>query len=262
MTDILNFPLLSSGKILLARLNKYNRPAAGLLDISWFGDAKIETPSKDISIDNTRTPGGGTVFTLTRREQVKMSVTLYDFNEDNMGLLLSSEGARVPVTTLTAFDIVFFNGINPLNGIIDIKQPVVVSDGTNTYQRDIDFYVESSGIIIPEGQGALSPLDTGDGIPLKVSATLKETTQFQLYTYPSRSYRMRLATINEAVENTEEIYDYWKVKFSGATEFQPMGQTDKFSNVKLDGFIMPEPSMVIQPGDSVYGKIYREYREI
>ncbi len=258
MADIFNFPILSSGKVLLALLNKYDRPKAGMVDISWYSEPKIETPNKTISIDNTRTPGGGTVFSMTRREQVKMTITLNDFNEENMGLLLGSSKNRVAVTTLTDFDVVFYKGINPLNGIIDTSKPIVVKN-TDTFQRDVDYYADSSGIIIPD-EGALAPLDTGTGIPLKVTATLKEVTEFQLYTFPSRSYQMRLATINEAVENTEEIYDYWKVKFSGATEFQPMGHTDKFGNVKLEGFIMPVPSQIVQPGDSAYGKVYREYR--
>ncbi len=257
MNEVPVVPTLSYGKIFLEQLNQFDRPVGGMRQVGWYSNPVIKFAKKKASIPNNENKGGGNAFSMTRIESGTFEITLYDLNPENLSLILNGSFEEVVTEVLTDFEVTCYKGrLNTLNGIIDRASPIVVKHGADTYAEDADYFVQEGGIYVPK-EGVIAALDTGNGVPLQVSLSLKACTKFQINSRSDSAFAVRFETYNEATDDTPEIYDYYKLQLSGAEEIQPTAHGDKFAEIKLTGEFLPVSWRVKKKDDSAWGVMYR-----
>lgn len=258
MSDLIpSIPYLSYGKLFIEPLDPFDRPVGGMRQLGWYEAPSIKNTRKSLTIPNNELKGGGDAYSNSKIDKSEFSITMYDFISENLALFLNATYEEKIVEVLTDFERLCFKGrLNTLDGIIDVSQPIVVKHDTTTFLLDTDYYVSSGGIIVPNSS-PIAALDTGAGVTLKISASLKACTKFEVSSVSDQYFALRLETYNEATNDTDEIYDYYKLRLSGADEIQPTAHNDKMASVKLSGSFMPVQWRVKKKGDSAWGVFYR-----
>lgn len=121
-------------------------------DIGNTADVSVAIETEEKTVPNFR-GGGGNSASLTRVSGVSLSMTLYDFNNNNLSLALRGTSSTVSATpivdeslsTPAALDVLLETA-----KIIDTSvAPVVTgSGGTPTYVLDTDYEVKAGGIYV------------------------------------------------------------------------------------------------------------------
>lgn len=121
-------------------------------DIGNTSDVKVAIETEEKSVPNFR-GGGGNSASLTRISGVKLSMNLYDFNNDNLALALRGINSAVTATPITTEVLTTPAALDVLletAKIIDTAVAPVVKgpSATPTYVLGTDYEVKAGGIYV------------------------------------------------------------------------------------------------------------------
>lgn len=197
--------------------------------------------------------GGGNYNSLTRIASVTLSMTMSDYNKENMAAAVFGTASAVTATTVTDESITAPSSLtgNPLVKtvfVIDTSvAPVVTSDPAGTtYDVTDDYLVTPSGIIIVDG-GAISA-----STALLVDYTKKAVDVVEALTTTAKEYELIFDGLNEAQSGTPVVITVHRFKPGPAADLAIIG--DEFAELTLTGDSLKDTS-ITSAGLSQYFKV-------
>lgn len=193
-------------------------------------------------LKNFRTAGGGNYNSLARIDSVTLSMTMSDYNKENLARALFGTASAVTAGAITDESISAPASLtgDPLvttANVIDTTQTVTVTTdpaGT-TYVVDTDYTVTAAGIII---------LDAGSivaGADLLIDYTKKAVDVVQALTTSAQEYVLDLVGLNEAQSGTPVVIKVHRAKFGPAADLALIG--DDFAELVLTGDVLQDTSI-------------------
>ena len=233
MTDTVYYPSLGVGK-LYARVAG---AAAGLLDV---GDAsKLDLAVKEDKkkqMDSGKL-GGGVRATVSRIQEVTLSMTLNDLNKTNIARALFGAEAAVAGATVADEVLTAYKGaISPLAHINPTAVVLTDSTATTTYVANVDYEVRAGGIFIL-ATGAIT-----DGASLKVDYTYAAYDKVEAMTTGAIILELHFEGLNEANSGKPVIVDIYRAQLSPTKALSLLG--DKFADLTVDAEVLIDTSKV------------------
>ncbi len=210
---------------------------AGGRDVGNASGVKIDIEQETKSLPNNR-GGGGNAAEITKVKSVKLSMTLNDFNNDNMALALRGKVDVITAEAITDEPIVaVLDGLCDTSKMIDLTvAPVVKSDdGTTTFDLDVD-YVVSAGGIRPLSSGSITAAQA-----LKVSYTSKAGNALQALVESGKELKVVIDGVNDAT-GKPWVLKFYKWKPSPTSGLDLIG--DDFGSFDIEGGVLADPSVV------------------
>ena len=233
MTDTVYYPYLGVGK-LYARVAG---AAAGLMDI---GDAsKLDLAVKEDKkkqMDSGKL-GGGVRATVSRIQEVTLSMTLNDLNKTNIARALFGSEAAVAGATVADEVVVAYKGaMVPLVHINPTAVTVTSADAVTTYAAATDYEVRPGGIYI-------MPTSTiADGASLKVDYTHAAYDKVEAMTTGAITLELHFEGLNEANSGKPVIVDIYRAQLSPTKALSLLG--DKFADLTVEAEVLIDTSKV------------------
>lgn len=205
--------------------------------------AKVDT---DKVMDYTQ-GGGGLAASYAAISEASISLSLTDFNGDNLALALL--GAATAVNSGAVVDeavVANLGGLVPLLHVGASAHVVKNSAGTTTYVANTDYQVSGAGIVILAG-GTITDLQA-----LKVSYTYPAQTDIQTLLTSGQEFRLLLDGINDAESGKAHVVEIYRWKPSPTTGLSLIG--DKFGRLTLQGEMLSDATKT-GAGISRYSRI-------
>lgn len=189
---------------------------------------------EQIELKNYRTASGGNYNSLTRIDSVEVSMTISDFNVENLALGLFGSTSAVTAAEVAAESIAAPASLvgNPLvttANVIDTEETVTVTSdpaGT-TFSGTTDYTVTPAGIKI---------LSTGTitaNQDLLITYTKKPVDVLQALTTSAGEYELVFDGLNEAQSGTPYVVKIHRFKAGPAAEIALIG--DEFGELQITG---------------------------
>ncbi|MCP4342181.1 MAG: hypothetical protein GY799_25695 [Desulfobulbaceae bacterium] len=207
-------------------------------DIGNTIESNLAFTQNVIKQKTSRSPGGGTYASVTRVEDMTLSITVGDWSGANLavglfgattevaGGAVADESIAVPAALTT--DILV-----PVAKLLDIASSVTVTSdpaGT-THVEGTDYEINAMGIQIIAG-GGISASD-----PLLVTYTSLTSIDIQAVVNSGATYDVMFSGTNESIDNQPRIFHFYKWK-PGPTEGLNVISTDDFGNLVLSGEVV------------------------
>lgn len=217
---------------------------------SAFG---IEHEEEELSQAQFKTPGGGEANSLSRVSSVGLTMTMVDFNKENLaiatrGATATEASAVVTDESITAPATLTLDTLVETAKVIDTSvAPVVTSDPAGTtYTEGTDYEVTAGGIVILAA-GSISASD-----PLLIDYTSKTVGEVEAIAVAQSEYRLKFVGVNEAQENAPFLVTAYRVKFSLAAALALIA--DEFAAQEVSGKCLADSS-ITAANESQYYKI-------
>ncbi|MEL4361550.1 MULTISPECIES: phage tail tube protein [Shewanella] len=206
-------------------------------DVGNASGVEVSIEQEEKSLPNYR-GGGGNYDSVTKVSSVKLKMTLNAFSNENLALAL-----RGTVSVLTAdpvadeLVVAKLDGLAPTEKLIDISQPVTVtnSDGTTEYDVDVDYYVSAAGIRAI-GTGAIV-----DEAQLKVSYTSAAGNALEALTEAGVTVPVVIDGMNDANGKPCVLRFYlWKPSPTSSLSLI----TDDYGSFDIEGEVLANDAIV------------------
>lgn len=206
-----------------------------------------------IELKDYTSAGGGNYNSLTRIDTVTLSMTMSDYNKENLAAAVFGTASAVTATTVTDESIAAPASLtgNPLVKtafVIDTAQTVTVTTdpaGT-TYTVGTDYTVSAAGITI------LASGSIGTEDALLVSYTKKAVDVVEALTTTAQEYELIFDGLNEAQSGTPVVITVHRFKPGPAADLAMIG--DEFAELVLTGDSLKDTS-ITTAGLSQYFKV-------
>ena len=206
-----------------------------------FEEEKVTQP-------NYRAGGGGVANSQSRVSAMTCSMTLVDFDEENLALATFGASSAVAAGAVTdESHTAYVDGLVRFDNIPD-PTTIVVTDGTGTttYVEDTDYRVVGAGIV-PISGGAITDAST-----ILVDYDKVAGSVVQALVNSSQEYSLTLDGLNDAQSGKTVVVDLHRVKFSPASELGFI--TDEFGAIEVTGEVLAD-SNITGTGLSQYMKV-------
>ena len=248
--EINQYSQMQTGSLFLKKLS-----GGGSYCVGDWEEPAIKYDAEEKFIPNLKTPGGGKSESIERINGMMISFNLFNFSASNVALMLYGTTAEETAGIGTAeAHTAYKNSLLRLSGLIDEVTLVTDVGATTTYVLDTDYYVEPSGIVIPE-TGAIATADTGTGVAIEVTYTTQSATTIQTLVNKGEEYFASFISKNETRSNNIEIADFFRIKFKIAAEM-PLADTD-YKKVSLEAEVLADTTKNYSAGLSQHMTIYR-----
>jgi hypothetical protein len=217
-------------------------------DIGNASSLKIGFEEDKKTLPNYRTGGGGVANSQSIVSAMTCSITLTDFDEENLALATFGAASAVAAGAVTdESHTAYVDGLVRFDNLPDTTT-IVVTDatGTTTYVLDTDYSVNAAGIV-PISGGGISDSDT-----ILVDYTKVAGSVVQALTRSSQEYTLTLVGLNDAQSGKPVVVDLHRVKFSPAGELGFI--TDEFGAIEVTGEVLAD-SNITGTGLSQFMKI-------
>jgi len=193
-------------------------------------------------LKTSRTSGGGNYNAITRIDSVTLSMTMSDYNADNLAIALFGESSAVTAATVTDENISAPASLvgDPLvttANVMDVDQTITVTSdpaGT-TYVADTDYTVTAAGIKILS-TGSISASD-----PLLITYDKKAVDVVEALTQAAGEYELVFDGLNEAQSGAPFVVTAYRAKFGPAAEMSLIG--DDFGELTLTCDVLQDTSI-------------------
>jgi hypothetical protein len=202
----------------------------------------FQIAEEKIELDDYTSSGGGLYNSLTRIDSVALTMTLSDYNAENLAATLFGSSSAVTATTVTDESIdapaaLSNDSLVTTANVIDTDETVTVTSdpaGT-TYVADTDYTVSAAGIVILT-TGSISASD-----PLLISYTKKAVDVVQALTTSAQEYTLDFVGLNEAQSGVPVVVKVHRAKFGPAADLAMIG--DEFAVLALTGDALKDTSI-------------------
>lgn len=199
-------------------------------------------------------PAGGNACSVRDISGVALTLTMYDFKQENIALAVFGKveaGAGATVTN-EASEAFAGGAINPLAHIPNPASPVVVSVGLTNYAEDVDFVVQGAGYIVLEGSALETAILAGAGSPPHITAAVDyvwsaDITMEALVT-SGKLFEMVIDGKNKAANNSAEVWRLYRVQFGPTGGLNII--TREFGSMEVNAEVLADTTK--PPGDSQY----------
>ncbi|MFG0453576.1 hypothetical protein [Shewanella sp. YQ_9] len=206
-------------------------------DVGNASGVEVSIEQEGKSLPNHR-GGGGNYDSVTKVSSVKLKMTLNAFSNENLALALRG---KVSVLTADPVDnelvVAKLDGLAPTEKLIDISQPVTVtnSDGTTEYDVDVDYYVSAAGI------RAIGTGTIVDGAQLKVSYTSAAGNALEALTEAGVTVPVVIDGMNDANGKPCVLRFYlWKPSPTSSLSLI----TDDYGSFDIEGEVLANDAIV------------------
>ncbi|MCW8918968.1 MAG: hypothetical protein OQL08_09165 [Gammaproteobacteria bacterium] len=217
-------------------------------DVGNCSALKIGFSEDKKTLPNYRTGGGGVANSQSIVSAMTCSMTLSDFDEENLALATFGASSAVAAGSVTdESHTAYVGGLVRFDNLPDTST-IVVTDatGVTTYVLDTDYSVNAAGIV-PISGGAIS-----DAATILVDYTKVAGNVVQALTQSSQEWSLTLVGLNDAQSGKSVVVDLHRVKFSPAGELGFI--TDDFGNIEITGEVLAD-SNITGTGLSQFMKI-------
>jgi len=217
-------------------------------DVGNASALKIGFEEDKKTLPNYRSGGGGVANSQSIVSAMTCSLTLTDFDEENLAMATFGAASAVAAGAVTdESHTAYHDGLIRLDNLPDTST-IVVTDGTGvtTYVLDTDYTVNAAGIM---------PLSTGamvDGAATLIDYTKLAGNVVQALTQSSQEFSLTLVGLNDAQSGKPVVVDLHRVKFSPAGELGFI--TDEFGAIEVTGEVLAD-SNITGAGLSQFMKI-------
>jgi len=231
MSDTSYYPYLGSGKLYV----RVSGASSGLIDVGNCSKLDLTVKDKKTTLGDFRTPGGGTYASVSRIENVTLSMTLNDLNKDNVAKAIFGTASNIPSGTVTDEAVTAYKGaIVPLAHTSLSAIVVKNTAGDTTYVANTDYEVRAGGIFILSA-GAITNAQS-----LKVSYSHAAYDKVEAMTTGALTLEMHFEGLNEANSGRPVIVDIYRAQLSPAKALSLLG--DKFVDLQIDAEVLADTS--------------------
>ena len=206
-------------------------------DVGNASGVEVSIEQEEKSLPNYR-GGGGNYDSVTKVSSVKLKMTLNAFSNENLALALRGKVSVLTADPVTDELVVAkLDGLAPTEKLIDISQPVTVtnSDGTTEYDVDVDYYVSAAGIRAI-GTGAIV-----DEAQLKVSYTSAAGNALEALTEAGVTVPVVIDGMNDANGKPCVLRFYlWKPSPTSSLSLI----TDDYGSFDIEGEVLANDAIV------------------
>ncbi|MGX2953378.1 phage tail tube protein [Shewanella sp. JL219SE-S6] len=206
-------------------------------DVGNASGVEVLIEQEGKSLPNHR-GGGGNYDSVTKVSSVKLKMTLNAFSNENLALALRGKVSVLTADPVTDELVVAkLDGLAPTEKLIDISQPVTVtnSDGTTEYDVDVDYYVSAAGIRAI-GTGAIV-----DEAQLKVSYTSAAGNALEALTEAGVTVPVVIDGMNDANGKPCVLRFYlWKPSPTSSLSLI----TDDYGSFDIEGEVLANDAIV------------------
>ncbi len=205
----------------------------------------IEEEKKELQ--DFTSAGGGLYNSLRRISSVELSMTMHDYNADNLAVAMFGTASAVAAGAVsdeaqTTPSDVSTDVLVTTDNVIDTGETVTVTG----YVEDTDFTVNAGGIVVL-ASGSI-PADTA----LAISYTKKAVDVIQTLTTSAQEYVLDFVGLNEAQSGDPVVIKVHRAKFGGGQDVSIIG--DDFGSIQLTGDSLKDTSITTS-GLSQYAEI-------
>jgi len=203
-------------------------------DIGNAADVDVAIEVEEKAVPNFR-GGGGNSGSLDRIKGVKLSMNLYDFNNDNLALALRGVNSAVtdtPITTEVLTTPAALDVLLDTAKIIDTTVPPSVTgpSGTPTYVLDTDYEVKAGGIYVL-ASGSITVSST-----IEVGYTPKAGNALEALVSSGQEVKVVVDGINEAESGKPFRLTFHKWKPSPTSGLSAIGAD--YGSFPLNGEVL------------------------
>jgi hypothetical protein len=226
---------------------------AGLVAFGNVSALSLTHEETEITQTDYTRPGGATRNIVSRVDSVGVTLTLTDFNADNLERLLRGSSTRVTTASVSDESIsvpatLDSDTLLETAATIDTTETVTVTSdpaGT-TFVSGTDYEVVGAGIVVLPG-GSISASDD-----LLVSYTSKTVDRVEAVVGSAPEFRVVFSGVNEAQADVPLVLTMYKVKFSLPADVSLIA--DEFGALELTGELLSDSS-ITATDESQYYKV-------
>lgn len=199
----------------------------------------ISVSTEEKTLKNYLDCAGGNLETLTRVDKVTVSMSLTDFTPMNLEAATYGLSSTVTGTTIVDEVISGFKGyFTPTAHMIDLTQPVTVSNGATVLVSGIDYRATHAGIEILSGT-----TEVVNGDSLTVDYTTLGGTIIQALMVSGKEMSLVFEGFNTAAANgcAKGVAKLYRLKLSPLKDLSLIG--DDFGKLELEGELLPDMSI-------------------
>lgn len=191
--------------------------------------AKVDT---DKVLDYTK-GGGGVANSYSQVSDASISISVTDFNANNLTLALLGTSTAIASGTVTNEALVAnLGGLVPLAKAGASSVVVKHTSGAPTYVANTDYQVTGAGIIILAG-GAIA-----DAQALKADYSYPAQTDIQMLTSSGQEYRFLIDGLNDADSGKVHVIEIYRWKPEPTSGLDLIG--DKMGRLQIQGPILAD----------------------
>lgn len=216
---------------------------AGIVYVNGRDVGNCSGVNFSFDVDSSNIPnyrgGGGNMATRERLSNVNVSMTMYEFSDENLALALRGATTAITAAAVTAEAVTAVGGgLATTEFMIDTAESVTVngSGGTPSYALNDDFTVTPAGIIAVEGGGI------SDGADLEVDYTKKAGSVLEALINSGAEVSVVADIKNEADNDNPYVVKIHRFKPSPASSLPLIG--DDFGEFELTGEALFDSSVV------------------
>lgn len=217
-------------------------------------DLQQTTTETTVSQPDFTKPGGGTDCSITRIDQVGISLDLNCYSAENLALALFGDSASKVAGTAFLETITVSASpecsLLPLANVPDeTTTAVLVTDvgAATTFTADVDYRVTANGIEILEGSTIPASSD------IEVTYDFKNSSVVEMLTAGAKTVELFFDGVNEAASNASVAVRYYKVNLSPAASIGYI--KSDFDAYTLTGVVQRDACVSDVGGMSQFGKI-------
>ena len=191
--------------------------------------AKVDT---DKVLDYTK-GGGGVAGSYSMVSDANISISVSDFNANNLALALLGTTSAVASGTVTGEAVIANKGgLVPLAKAGASSVVVTHTSGTPTYAPNVDYQVTGAGIMILAG-GAITEAQA-----LKVNYAYPAQTDIQMLTSSGQEYRFIIDGLNDAESGKVHVIEIYRWKPEPTSGLDLIG--DKMGRLQIQGQMLAD----------------------
>lgn len=204
---------MQQGRLMISKLNELGNPT-GFFHLGDVSSASIDLTEEVTDVYEHSSGARGLDAEFTKQLGAEFKASLSSFTPENFALFMRAAVVAKAAGSITDESITLFSGLESYTNNIDISSVVVKSpDGLTTYVAGDD-YIANDNSIEPVTGGAIELLDTGDGVPVKVSYSYGAQSAVDAFTEAKGYYRLIFDGIDTAQSNKKRKYTLRRVSTS------------------------------------------------
>lgn len=195
--------------------------------------------------------GGGNIASLTRIKNVKLSLTMDSFNNDNLALALRGQ-VDVEASSAIADELVtaVVPGLGQTDKMIDVSQPFTVKDNADTpLTEGTDYNITAAGVLAIGG-GAIT-----DGDTIKVTYQSKAASALEAMVNSGEEFKFVLDGLNDH-NNKASIVTGYRFKPSPTDGLDLIGED--YAEFKVEGELLADTTIQTAGKSQFFRRVYAD----
>ncbi len=215
-------------------------------DIGQVSQLSLQITEDVKELQDFRAAGGGKANVLRRVSGVECSISMADYDADNLALAVFGGTSAVTAGSISGeLHTAYEGGLVRTLKNIDTTQTVAVTDNPGGIAKT-GFAVTAGGITIDVGG------DITDGMAIDIAYTSLAGNLIESLTQTGQEFKLTFVGLNEAQSGTPVVVDLHRVKFGPTQGMDFIG--DEFTQIELTGEVLKD-SAITTAGLSQFFKV-------